>query len=84
MSARDPKITTRVALDSLLPPMRRAYERHLRAEPADAHRVHSSGAHLYGRVSTEEQAGPGKTSIDEQIRLCESSLTDTGIPIVGR
>ena len=31
---------------------------------------------------TALQAGAGRTSIDEQIRLCEKAFVDTGIPIV--
>jgi putative DNA-invertase from lambdoid prophage Rac len=68
-------------LNSLPPPMRRAYERCQEAE-GSGHRPQGDGAHIYARVSSEEQAGPGRTSLDEQIRLSEKALADTGIPVV--
>ena len=69
--------------ESLLPPMRRAWERY-REPDAGRHVPKGDGAHLYARVSDEEQAGPGRTSIDEQIRFEEKALVGTDIPIVGR
>ena len=69
--------------ESLPPPMRRAWERY-REPDAGRHLPKGDGAHLYARVSDEEQAGPGRTSIDEQIRLEEKALVGTDIPIVGR
>ena len=63
-------------------PLRRARERYRRPD-GPRHRPTGSGAHIYARVSSDEQAGPGKTSIAEQIRLCEKGLAGTGIPIVG-
>jgi DNA invertase Pin-like site-specific DNA recombinase len=68
--------------ESLSPPMRRAWERY-REPDAARHLPKGDGAHLYCRVSSEEQAAPGRTSIDEQVRLCERALAGTGIPIVG-
>jgi putative DNA-invertase from lambdoid prophage Rac len=67
--------------DSLPLPMRRAY---LRCREADGpqHRPKGDAAHSYARVSSEEQAGPGKTSVAEQLRLCEKALAGTGIPII--
>ena len=68
--------------ESLLPPMRRAYERYREPDPT-RHVPKGDGAHIYARVSSEEQAGAGRTSIDEQIRLCEKALAGTDIPILG-
>jgi site-specific DNA recombinase len=67
--------------ESLPLPMRRALERY-REPDATRHLPKGSGAHIYARVSSEEQAGAGRTSIDEQIRFCEKALAGTGIPIV--
>jgi DNA invertase Pin-like site-specific DNA recombinase len=64
------------------PPLRRAWERY-REPDATRHRPSGTGAHSYVRVSSEEQAGAGRTSIDEQIRLCEKAIAGTGIPVVG-
>ena len=69
--------------ETLSPPMRRAWERY-REPDAIQHRPQGDGAHLYARVSDDDQAGPGRTSIDEQIRFCEKALVGTEIPIVGR
>lgn len=69
--------------ETLPPPMRRAYERY-REPDGSQHRPKGDGAHLYSRVSSEEQAGPGRTSADEQLRLCEKVLACTGIPIIAR
>jgi putative DNA-invertase from lambdoid prophage Rac len=69
--------------ESLPPPMRRAWERYHEPDAA-RHRPQGDGAHIYARVSSEEQARPGRTSIDEQIRFGEKGLADTGIPIVGK
>ena len=69
--------------ESLPPPMRRAWERY-REPDAGRHLPKGDSAHLYARVSDEEQAGPGRTSIDEQIRFEEKALVGTDIPIVGR
>jgi hypothetical protein len=69
--------------ESLPPPMRRAWERY-REPDAMRHRPHGDGAHIYARVSDDDQAGPGRTSIDEQIRFSEKALVGTNIPIVGR
>jgi DNA invertase Pin-like site-specific DNA recombinase len=68
--------------ESLPPPMRRAYER-CREPDGPRHLPSGKGAHIYARVSSEEQAGAGKTSLDEQIRLCEKLLASTSIPIIG-
>lgn len=53
-----PDAADTIDVDSLLP-MRRAY---LRCREADGpqHRPKGDGAHLYARVSSEEQAGPGR------------------------
>jgi DNA invertase Pin-like site-specific DNA recombinase len=67
--------------ESMPPPMRRAYERYRQPE-GPRHRPKGNGAHIYARVSSEEQAGTGKTSLDEQIRHCEKALIGTGIPVV--
>ena len=67
---------------SLPLPLRRARERY-REPDGPRHRPTGSGAHVYARVSSDEQAAPGKTSIAEQVRLCEKGLAGTGIPIVG-
>ena len=67
--------------DSLPAPMRRACERY--REPEARQFPKGEGAHIYARVSSEEQAAPGRTSIDEQIRHCERALATTGIPRVG-
>ena len=69
--------------ETLPPPMRRAWERY-REPDAGRHLPKGDGAQLYARVSDEEQAGPGRTSIDEQIRFEEKALVGTDIPIVGR
>jgi DNA invertase Pin-like site-specific DNA recombinase len=69
--------------ESLPPPMRRAWE-HYPEPDAIRHRPQGDGAHLYARVSDDDQAGPGRTSIDEQIRFCEKALVGTDIPIFGR
>jgi len=63
--------------------MRRAWERYHEPD-AVRHRPQGDGAHIYARVSSEEQARPGRTSIDEQIRFGEKGLAGTGIPIVGK
>jgi DNA invertase Pin-like site-specific DNA recombinase len=63
--------------------LRRAYDRY-REPDATRHLPKGDGAHVYARVSSEEQSAPGRTSIDEQIRLCEKGLLPTGIAIVGR
>jgi DNA invertase Pin-like site-specific DNA recombinase len=68
--------------ESLPPPIRRAYER-VRQPDGPRHRPKGDGAHIYVRVSSEEQAGTGKTSLDEQTRHCEKALAGTGIPVVG-
>jgi hypothetical protein len=68
--------------ESLPPPIRRAYERYRRPD-GPRHRPKGDGAHIYARVSSEEQAGTGKTSLNEQIRHGEKALDGTGIPIVG-
>ena len=67
--------------ESLPPPMRRAWERY-REPDAAGHRPKGHAAHIYARVSSEEQARAGRTSIDEQIRFSEKALAGTGIPIV--
>jgi DNA invertase Pin-like site-specific DNA recombinase len=67
---------------NLSPPMRRAWERY-REPDATRHRPSGTGAHSYVRVSSEEQAGAGRTSIDEQIRFSEKAIAGTGIPVVG-
>ena len=69
--------------ETLPPPMRRAYERY-REPDGSQHRPKGDGAHIYSRVSSEEQAGPGRTSADEQLRLCEKVLAGSGIPIIAR
>src|SRR6516162_961183 len=69
--------------ESLPPPMRRARERYHEPDAA-RHRPQGDGAHIYARVSSEEQARPGRTSIDEQIRFGENGLAGTGIPLVGK
>ena len=61
--------------------MRRACERY--REPEVRQFPEGEGAHIYARVSSEEQAAPGRTSIDEQIRYCERALAATGIPPFG-
>jgi DNA invertase Pin-like site-specific DNA recombinase len=61
--------------------MRRAWERYHEPDAA-RHRPQGDGAHIYARVSSDEQARAGRTSIDEQIRFCEKALAGTGIPIV--
>jgi site-specific DNA recombinase len=61
--------------------MRHAYERY-REPDATRHRPQGDGAHIYARVSSEEQARPGRTSIGEQTRFCENALAGTGIPVV--
>ena len=66
--------------ESLPPPMRRALERY--REPDARHCPRGDGAHLYCRVSSEEQSAPGRTSIDEQARSCAKALAGTGIPTV--
>jgi putative DNA-invertase from lambdoid prophage Rac len=78
-----PDTTDTVDVDSLPLPMRRAY---LRCREADGphYRPKGEGAHIYARVSSDEQAGVGKTSLDEQIRLCEKLLVGTSIPIIGK
>jgi Resolvase, N terminal domain len=78
-----PDATDTIDVDSLPLPMRRAY---LRCREADGpqHRPKGDGAHLYARVSDEEQAGPGKTSIGEQLRQSEKALAGTAIPIIAR
>ena len=63
-------------------PLRRARERYREPE-GPQHRPTGSGAHVYGRVSSDEQARPGRTSIDEQVRLCQKALAGADIPIVG-
>jgi DNA invertase Pin-like site-specific DNA recombinase len=40
-------------------------------------------AAIYARVSTEEQAGDGKTSLDEQVRLCTDNARARGWEVVG-
>jgi DNA invertase Pin-like site-specific DNA recombinase len=70
-----------IAPESLPPPIRRAYERY--REPNAQQCLKGDGAHIYARVSSEEQSSPGRTSIDEQARLCAKALAGTGIPIVG-
>jgi putative DNA-invertase from lambdoid prophage Rac len=70
-----------IDVDSLPLPMRRAYLRYREAD-GPQHRPKGDGAHLYARVSSEEQAGPGKTSVSEQLRLCEKALASTGIPVI--
>jgi DNA invertase Pin-like site-specific DNA recombinase len=67
--------------ESLPAPMRRACERY--REPEARQSPKGEGAHIYARVSSEEQAAAGRTSIDEQIRHCERALAGTGIPPVG-
>jgi DNA invertase Pin-like site-specific DNA recombinase len=81
----NPSQPTALAVDpeTLSPPMRRAWERY-REPDAMRHRPKGDGAHLYVRVSDDDQAGPGRTSIDEQIRFCEKALVGTDIPIIGR
>jgi site-specific DNA recombinase len=69
--------------ESLPPPMRRAWERYHEPDAA-RHSPQGDGAHIYARVSSEEQARPGRTSIDEQIRFGEKGLAGTGIPIVDK
>ena len=69
--------------ESLPMPMRRALERYHQPDAA-RHRPQGDGAHIYARVSSEEQARPGRTSIDEQIRFGEKGLAGTGIPLVGK
>jgi DNA invertase Pin-like site-specific DNA recombinase len=76
-----PATPDRIDPESLPPPMRRAYERY--REPDARQCPKGDGAHLYCRVSSEEQSAPGRTSIDEQARLCAKALAGTGIPIVG-
>ena len=76
-----PDATDTIDVNSLPLPMRRAYER-CREADGPQHRPKGNGAHIYARVTSEEQAGPGKTSIAEQLRLCEAALAGTGIPIV--
>jgi DNA invertase Pin-like site-specific DNA recombinase len=66
--------------DDLPPPMRALYERCCEPETA-RHQPSGHGAHIYVRVSSDEQAGPGKTSLDEQIRLSRKALP-SDIPIV--
>ena len=78
-SQRDKSDT--VDVDSLPLPMRRAYLR-CREDDGPQHRPKGEGAHVYARVSSEEQAGPGKTSVGEQLRRCEAALAGTGIPII--
>jgi DNA invertase Pin-like site-specific DNA recombinase len=68
--------------ERLPPPIRRAYERYRQPE-GPRHRPKGDGAHIYCRVSSEEQAGTGKSSLDDQIRHCEKALVGIGIPIVG-
>jgi site-specific DNA recombinase len=68
--------------ESLPEPMRRALERY--REPEARQSPEGAGAHIYARVSSEEQAAAGRTSIDEQIRYCERALAGTDIPIVDR
>ena len=76
-----PDAADTIDVDSLPLPMRRAYLRYREAD-GPQHRPTGNGAHLYARVSSEEQAGPGKTSIAEQLRLGEAALAGTGIPII--
>jgi DNA invertase Pin-like site-specific DNA recombinase len=40
-------------------------------------------AAIYARVSTEEQAGEGKTSVDEQVRRCQRYVEDHDLQMVG-
>jgi DNA invertase Pin-like site-specific DNA recombinase len=61
-------------------PMRLLYERY--RDAPSAHRPAGTGAHLYARVSKEEQARPEKFSIGEQIRLGRRILAGAGIAII--
>ncbi|MGA8756868.1 MAG: recombinase family protein, partial [Stellaceae bacterium] len=76
-----PDATDTIDVNSLPLPMQWAYER-CREADGPQRRPKGEGAHIYARVSSEEQAGPGKTSIGEQLRLCERALAGTGIPIL--
>src|SRR5215831_11690539 len=75
-----PATPGRIDLESLSPPMRRAWERY--PEPDARQCPTGVGAHLYCRVSSEEQSAPGRTSMDEQARSCAKALAGTGIPTV--
>jgi DNA invertase Pin-like site-specific DNA recombinase len=76
-----PAAFDRINPENLPPPMRRAYERY--REPDARQSPKGDGAHIYARVSSEEQAGAGRTSIEEQIRFCQKALAGTGIRIAG-
>jgi hypothetical protein len=77
-----PETTDTIDVYSLPLPMRRAYLRDREADGPQHVQKAMATIYIYACVSSDEQASIGKTSIDEQLRLCEKALASTGIPII--